>query len=406
MKGEIGIEFDPSAVTAEGLKADYKVKMKVGDGVTSWSDLPYFGGEQAKYFEVGSLEEITDTELSIGDVAVVKTQIVDDKYSYAGYTWNGTQWRAMDGNYNAENVFFDEDLVVTSAIGTITQESIDENNGSVKLESTGKNVKEVFATLLAEEKQPTIDDPEYTLSASAVLAKNAEIGNYINGFKWDGTWSEGSYEFGSKEDSSTGTGITATFAMSENKENQTSTTLDGTFTLAAPIQIDTVGAKTYGTVTGVCTHTASDRTPVTNIGNNASAGSLGDGKITKTADVKVTGYRNSFYGVYDSKEGTGTNSASIRTLTASGKSLSNGSSFSIPVTATCQKVVIAYPSNLRNMTSVLDKNDSNSNIVSGFGSPKTISVEGANGYGATDYKVYTMEFAGAYGVTNTFTVTI
>lgn len=45
LKGEVGIEFDPSAVTAEGIKADYKVKMKIGDGVTPWSDLPYFGND-------------------------------------------------------------------------------------------------------------------------------------------------------------------------------------------------------------------------------------------------------------------------------------------------------------------------------------------------------------------------
>ena len=37
-KGELGIEFD-SAV------ADYKVKIKIGDGVTPWASLPYFGNE-------------------------------------------------------------------------------------------------------------------------------------------------------------------------------------------------------------------------------------------------------------------------------------------------------------------------------------------------------------------------
>ena len=45
LKGEVGIEFDPSVVTAEGIKADYKVKMKIGDGITPWSGLPYFGND-------------------------------------------------------------------------------------------------------------------------------------------------------------------------------------------------------------------------------------------------------------------------------------------------------------------------------------------------------------------------
>ena len=46
--------------------------MKIGDGKSVWSALPYFGGEEAKHFEVNSLDEITETELAKGDVAVVK----------------------------------------------------------------------------------------------------------------------------------------------------------------------------------------------------------------------------------------------------------------------------------------------------------------------------------------------
>ena len=91
--------------------------MKVGDGTDkTWADLPYFGGEDAKNFQVSSLDEITDTDLAVGDTAIVKTAIYTDaedetnnKYSYTGYVYNGTAWAAMDGNYSAKNVFFDED---------------------------------------------------------------------------------------------------------------------------------------------------------------------------------------------------------------------------------------------------------------------------------------------------------
>ena len=38
LKGEIGIEFEESG----------KVKMKVGDGTTSWGELDYFGGESSE----------------------------------------------------------------------------------------------------------------------------------------------------------------------------------------------------------------------------------------------------------------------------------------------------------------------------------------------------------------------
>ena len=52
LKGEVGIEF-----TSDG-----KTKQKIGDGVKPWSELPYFGGEEAKTFQVGDLSEITDEE--------------------------------------------------------------------------------------------------------------------------------------------------------------------------------------------------------------------------------------------------------------------------------------------------------------------------------------------------------
>lgn len=37
LKGEVGIEF---------LESD-KVKMKIGDGITTWENLPYFGGGES-----------------------------------------------------------------------------------------------------------------------------------------------------------------------------------------------------------------------------------------------------------------------------------------------------------------------------------------------------------------------
>jgi hypothetical protein len=42
----------------------------------------------------------------------------------------------MDGNYNAENVYFDEDLITTSAVGNITL-----TNGSATIAAAGKNLK-------------------------------------------------------------------------------------------------------------------------------------------------------------------------------------------------------------------------------------------------------------------------
>ena len=48
----------------------------------------------------------------------------------------------MDGNYNAENVYFDEDLMTTTAVGVIKL-----TNGQATIPAAGKNLKEVFNTI-------------------------------------------------------------------------------------------------------------------------------------------------------------------------------------------------------------------------------------------------------------------
>ena len=57
----------------------------------------------------------------------------------------------MDGNYNAKNVYFDSDLVLTANVGVQTIPS----SGSKTLVTTGKNVKQVLDMLFAARKLPT-----------------------------------------------------------------------------------------------------------------------------------------------------------------------------------------------------------------------------------------------------------
>jgi hypothetical protein len=86
--------------------------------------------------------------------------------------YDGSNWCAMDGNYNAENVYFDEDLMTTSAIGNITL-----SNGQATIAATGKNLKEVFQTIFVQEKNPTITQPSVSLSLTNSGAK--EVGTSI-----------------------------------------------------------------------------------------------------------------------------------------------------------------------------------------------------------------------------------
>lgn len=335
------------------------------------------------------------------DIFVVKRLIATDKYSYTSYVYDGANWAAMDGNYSANNVFLDDDITVTTTVGTITELT----NGSATFAVKGLSVQKALEKLLAEEKEPEITDPSYSLSASATTT-STEVGGYITELKWNGTWSAGSYQYGSKENTSTDTGITATFAMSNNQNDATATTEDGTFKLAENIQIDTAGAKTYATITGKATYIDSPYTPVTNLGSEAEEGAIAGGEISKTANVSVTGYRNVFYGVYDAKGDNGTTSATIRSLTKSNAAPKTNSAYNVAITPTAVRAVFAYPATYKDLTEILDKNDSNSNIVGAF-TKSIVQVEGLNGFDAIDYKVYTINFKDdGYGQTNTFIVKI
>ena len=139
-KGEIGIEIDTR-------------KMKVGDGTTAWEALSYMGADANDILAVINENRDTCTQIELtqgqtdadglatitspkkGDTAIVSKLIVGDKKSYTAYVYNGENWAACDGNYSADNVYFDEDLTYTVQFGTLAKPS-----GSAKFAATGKNV--------------------------------------------------------------------------------------------------------------------------------------------------------------------------------------------------------------------------------------------------------------------------
>lgn len=69
------------------------------------------------------------------------------------------------------------------------------------------------------------------------------------------------------------------------------------------------------------------------------------------------------------------------------------------------RVIIAYDARLPNLSKVLDENDANTNIISAFGEPQLIKLNGASENTEIDYKVYVLNFARETGVKNWFTAT-
>jgi hypothetical protein len=122
---------------------------------------------------------------------------------------------------------------------------------------------------------------------------------------------------------------------------------------------------------------------------------------TIAVSTPVYGRRKAFYGV----DNTAANSSDIRSLAGSLLNPSNGSTFTISIPIGTVNVVFAYPSSLRNVNSVLYQEGFDADVKANF-TQTTVSVEGANGYSATNYKVYKYTPVAAFTQAATYNVTI
>ena len=369
LKGEVGIEF----------LTDGKVKMKVGDGIKTWTQLPYFGGEEAKTFQVSSLEEITETKLAVGDTAIVKTAIYTDaeneannKYSYTGYVYNGSAWTAMDGNYNADNVYFSDDMLVTKEIGYITL-----NNGQGTIPSKGKNLSEVFEAMFVKEQNPTTTQPSVNLTFSE--AKAYEVGTVVHP-NYSAAFNAGSYTYGPA------TGVTVTSWEISDTAGNTASTASGSFDDV------TVTDNTNYKITAKANHTAG-AIPLTNKKNEYAAGKIAAGSKTKVSGA-ITGYRSFFYGVLDTSSAEAPlTSAIVRGLT-NGGAYNASKTFTLNGSATAKRIVIAIPSNSTRagLKEVILTSAMNTPVTDSYvKTTAAVKVEGVNGATAIDYTVWTYE---------------
>lgn len=321
------------------------------------------------------------------DILVVKRLIANDKYSYTSYVFDGAHWGAMDGNYSADDIYFNDDFVVTDNIGAF---KLPEGASNTTLEMTGKNLKQLLSALLAQRVLPEATAPAVSVKFTN-STKSLEVGSKITP-AYEASLSAGSYTYGPA------TGITAKTWSVVDSNKVTRDTATGTFP-----ELTVTDGMSYS-VTATATYDAG-AIPVDNLGDDAESKQIPAGSDDATVSTKITGYRNVFYGTYDEKGDNGTTSATIRNLTKSGAAPKTNYAYNITIPATAQRAVFAYPATYKDLTEILDKNDSNANIIPAF-TKTTVKVEGANGHTAIDYKVYTIDFAGAYGQANTFIVKI
>lgn len=365
-------------------------KLKIGDGVTPLSELKYFGGDSAKNFDVtpNSGEEdvaaitrvVGSTEIHTGDTAIVKRVISGDKTSYTAYVYD-SEWKAMDGNYRADNVYFDDDITYTVAIGTLAKPS-----GSAKFSAKGKNVEQVLSSLMAQEANPTKSNPAVSFSSTGGLG-TFEIGTTKN-LTYTAALSAGGYTYGPA------TGITAqTWEVSCTGVTDKKSAATGTFE-------NVVAEATAKKITAKATYN-DGAIPVTNLGNQYPAGQIKAGSASRDSG-NLIGVRYMFWGPMTSDADI--NSAVVRAL-KNNKATSTGTLATFGAGAGAVKVVVAVPSDHK-ITKVLMPSALNADVTALFVKQSaTVQVKGANDYAAAAYNVYVYQPA-SIDAGETYAVTI
>ena len=386
LKGEMGVETDTR-------------KIKIGDGTTAWNALSYVGADANDILAVINENRDTCTQIELtqgqtdadglatitspkkGDTAIVSKLIVGDKRSYTAYVYNGENWAACDGNYSADNVYFDEDITYTVGIGTLAKPS-----GSAKFKTTGKNVTQVLSSLMAQEVNPSKTDPSVSFSAQSGFG-TFEIGTKKT-LSYTAALSAGSYTYGPA------TGITAqSWEVSCTGVADKKTTATGTFeNIVAEATAKKITAKaTYG----------DGAIPVTNLGNAYAAGQIKAGSASKTSD-SIVGVRYMFWGPMTTDAAI--DSTAVRAL-AHNKATSTGALGTFGAGAGAKKVVVAVPSD-RKIKQVLMPSALNADVTALFVKQSTtVPVEGANGYAAAAYNIYVYQPA-SIDAGETYAVTI
>lgn len=388
LKGEMGVETDTG-------------KTKIGNGTDNWTTLKYSGVDEDtikgiidknrdNFTPVEATKEETDaqalarkiTNPKKGDMAVVIRIIAGDKKSYTAYIHNGTAFAAMDGNYRADNVYFDDDITYTVGIGTLAQPS-----GSAKFAAKGKNVEQVFASLMAKEANPSKSNPAVSFNTQTGFG-TFEIGTKAN-LTYSAILSPGSYTYGPA------TGITAkSWSVSCTGVAGTKTTATGTFenVVAESNSKRIVATAQYG----------DGAIPVTNLGNSYETAQIKAGSATANSK-ELKGVRYMFWGPMTNASAE-LNSANIRAL-AHNQASGTGTLSTFGAGKGAKKVVVAVPAG-RRISKVIMPSALNADVTALFVKQGTqVQVEGANAYAATAYDVYVYQPA-SIDAAETYTVTI
>ena len=379
LKGEPTIAIPDGYVAGESDITLFKPIFKIGDGKHVWSELPEIGGgvgdlvvleKEDKNQSDSEFLQSAMPEATEGAMVVVVTTFVEDdknteaneeKKSRTAYIYKGEAWEALDGNYNADNVYLDSDIILAgdyTQVGNIKKSATE----SKTLTTKGKSLSEVLDTIFTKELESGVTKPSCTITL--VGAGSYEVGTVVNP-TYTTTFDDGAYTYGP---SVTGVSVTS--------ETATLNGVVGTGGSFGSVMVsDGMNIKASITVNyteGVLANT--------NLGNQGTV-RIAAGSCTATSSA-IVGYRNMFYKVLESDV---TLSSDVVRGWSNQRSTASELTIEANVVSNPKSVVIVT---IDEIDKVLLTSAQNSDITSEFKRENDLTVNGASEGTGMTYKVY------------------
>lgn len=415
LAGEMAVESDTG-------------KFKFGNGVDIFKDLSYAGIDQAQldaiednyYLVVPTIPEGAEaietdaqalaravTAPQKGDIAVCKRVIGDisSAASMTAYMYDGEKWCALDGNYDASNVYFGNDFTLAGSYSTVGNIALSDKTLSAK----GKSLEQVIQSIFTKELYPTKDLPTISLSGDSdqtgevgtsyslptVTVKVSDVGSYTYGPATGIVFETGNLTIAECAEG----GV----ASATNKKSNTSNaTTNSTISLTAgngkgTVYTDSAISYTFDAM-GTYTQGAM---PVTNLGNEYPSERIAAGTANCTArTVKRTGWRNYWYGFVSTTgysnitritDSSNANYNKVtdgtKYLTAGGAAISNKTLPTITAAAGDRMPVVLFPTSAKKKVASASMPGSLNAPVT-FTKLGTVNIAGANNASAVSYDVW------------------
>ena len=291
----------------------------------------------------------------------------------------------------------EKDLILTYNFGRHTT-----SNGFVNAGGAGMTVSEWIEDALSVTEDPDITLPEATISAS-FTPSSGEAGTAITKVNWNGTFTDGTYEFGSTEtkdetdaDKKKKANASASWVVKLG-DTQIGTTEDGSYAQSLTMGDSAVTVTLNATAT---LNTANVRTPLNNVGAEVADLKVSEFKSGGTVytnsgfNASVTGYRKMFVGCTNEA----LTSDVIRGLSLKSAQAST-TAFEVTAPEGATKLVIAAPTNSQGYKYSLSKAEmmtmSYEDYTDQFSTDATVEVADARGgtNGLQTYNIYSYSFA-------------